>query len=77
MIATTANDENVMILMGGDFFYKNAYLNFKDLLKVIEMCNKVQEVNMSFIMSTPSRFTDALKKEEVTWPVFERDLIPY
>ena len=31
MIATTAsetetaNDENVMILMGGDFFYMNAY----------------------------------------------------
>ena len=41
---------------------------------MIEVCNKVQEVNMSFIMSTPSRFTDALKKEEVTWPVFEHDL---
>ena len=77
MIATTANDENVMILMGGDFFYMNAYQNFNELLKVIEVCNKVQEVNMSFIMSTPSRFTDALKKEEVTWPVFEHDLFPY
>ena len=28
-------------------------------------------------MSTPSRFTDALKAEQVKWPVFEGDLFPY
>jgi alpha-mannosidase len=28
-------------------------------------------------MSTPSRFTDALKAENVTWPVRTNDLFPY
>lgn len=28
-------------------------------------------------MSTPSRFTDALKAEKVTWPVRTDDLFPY
>lgn len=32
---------------------------------------------MTFIMSTPSRFTDALKKEKVTWPVKTDDIFPY
>ncbi len=58
-----ANNENVMILMGGDFTFMNAFQNFNELEKIIEICNKVQEVNMNFVMSTPSRFTDALKKE--------------
>lgn len=63
MIAMRANDENVMVLMGGDFTFMNAYQNFNELDKIIRICNQVQDVNMTFVMSTPSRFTDALKKE--------------
>jgi alpha-mannosidase len=45
---------------------------------MVEICNKVQEVNITFIMSTPSRFTDALKKENIAWPVVEGDpFLPY
>lgn len=32
---------------------------------------------MTFVMSTPSRFTDALKKENVKWPVKQDDIFPY
>ena len=72
-----ANDGNVMILMGGDFTYMNAYSSYNQLNKIINICNQVQKVNIKFIMSTPSRFTDALKAEQVKWPVFEGDLFPY
>jgi len=72
-----ANDGNVMILMGGDFTYMNAYSSYNQLMKIINICNQVQKVNINFIMSTPSRFTDALKAEQVKWPVFEGDLFPY
>lgn len=55
----------------------NAYQSLSDLQKMISICNKIQEVNISFVMSTPSRFTDALKAENVTWPVRTNDLFPY
>ena len=77
MIELRANDHNVMILMGGDFTFMNAYQSFSELQKIITICNQVQDVNIEFIMSTPSRFTDALKAENVTWPVREDDLFPY
>jgi len=32
---------------------------------------------MTFIYSTPSRFTDAVKAEKVNWPVRTDDLFPY
>jgi hypothetical protein len=71
------SDENIMILMGGDFSFMNAYTAFNELEKIVKDCNPLQNVNMSFVMSTPSRFTDALHKEEIKWPVFEGDLFPY
>jgi hypothetical protein len=46
------------------------------LEKLIKLGNAVQKVNITFVMSTPGRFTDALKKEKVTWPVKEDDMFP-
>ena len=64
-----ANDEHVMVLMGNEFTFLNAHANYNQLEKLIKVGNAIQEVNMTFIMSTPSRFTDALKKENAIWPV--------
>jgi len=77
MIATRKNDENIMVLMGDDFAYLDAFETFRKVEIMIKHANRLQEVNMTFIMSTPSRFTDALKKEKVTWPVKTDDLFPY
>jgi len=77
MIDMRANDEHVMILMGDDFTFMNAYQNYNELEKLIRIGNDIQEVNMTFVMSTPSRFTDALKSEKVKWPVKEDDIFPY
>ena len=70
------NNEHMMILMGDDFAFMNAYQNYNQLEKLIKIGNAVQTVNITFIMSTPGRFTDALKKEKVTWPVKTDDMFP-
>lgn len=77
MIDMRANDEHVMVLMGDDFTFMNAYQNFNALEKLIRVGNAIQEVNLTFVMSTPSRFTDAIKAEKVKWPVKEDDIFPY
>ena len=71
------NTENMMVLMGDDFAFMNAYQNYNQLETLIRVGNEIQKVNMTFIMSTPGRFTDALKKEKVNWPVKEDDIFPY
>jgi hypothetical protein len=47
------------------------------LEKLIEIGNKFQKHNMTFVMSTPGRYIDALKKENVSWPVKYGDFLPY
>lgn len=32
---------------------------------------------MTLVMSTPSMYTNALKKEKITWPVSYADQMPY
>jgi hypothetical protein len=44
---------------------------------IIELCNKYNTLNLKFIMSTPQTFVDALKKENVMWPVKKDDFYPY
>ena len=37
-----ANDEHVMVLMGNDFTFMNAYSNYKQLEKLIKVGNAIQ-----------------------------------
>jgi len=37
-----ANDEHVMVLMGNDFTFMNAYANYKQLEKLIKVGNAIQ-----------------------------------
>lgn len=67
-----------MYLFGDDFAYMNAYACFKNLESAIKAANKYGEgMNMTFVMSTPGRYVDALKKENVTWPVQYDDFMNY
>ena len=65
----TASKENVMYLYGDDFAYSNAYACFDQLKKMVKLGNKLNKHNIEFKISTPSRYVDALLKENVTWPV--------
>ena len=73
----TASDQNVMYLFGDDFAYMNAYSTYHQLEKLIEIGNKYNKQNITFVMSTPGRYVDALKKENVTWPIKYGDFMNF
>lgn len=67
-----------MMLYGDDFSFMNAYQSFHQLEKMIEIGNHFgKDYNMSFIMSTPSQYVDALKKENIKWPLKQGDFMNY
>lgn len=45
--------------------------------KIIKYINENNKYNMKLIMSTPETYIDALKKEQITWPVYYNDMFPY
>lgn len=56
-------------MMGDDFGYMDAFDSFKQVENLMDLCNIHNERNMTFVYSTPHYFVDALKKENITWPV--------
>jgi hypothetical protein len=66
-----------MYLFGDDFAFMNAYSSYHQLEKMIEIGNKYNKQNITFVMSTPGRYVDALKKENVTWPIKYGDFMSY
>ena len=66
-----------MYLFGGDFYFMDAYELYSSLEKLIEIGNRYNKQNITFVMSTPGRYVDALKKENVTWPIKYGDFLNY
>jgi hypothetical protein len=66
-----------LYLFGDDFAFMNAQASFHQIEKLIEIGNRYNKHNMTFVMSTPGRYVDALKKENVTWPVKYGDFMNY
>ena len=66
-----------MIPMGCDFAYQNAKEEFENLERIISYVNAHNHANMQFKLSTPSEFMEALKAENIEWPVKYDDTIPY
>lgn len=60
---------NLLVMMGDDFGYMDAFDSFKQVENLMDLCNIHNERNMTFVYSTPHYFVDALKKENITWPV--------
>lgn len=64
--------------MGDDFTCSNQYACFKQIDSLIDYCNENQKTNMSFIYSTPTKYVQSLKDENITWPVIKNhDFLPY
>jgi hypothetical protein len=64
-------------MWGNDFSFMNAGSQFKNLETIIELCNRLNTVNMVFVQSTPQTYVNALKAENIEWPTRSDDLIPY
>lgn len=72
----------IMILMGCDFTYENAFINFKNIDKLIAYANLKQINNgkVNLIYSTPACYTKAVNKEFLkmkTMPSRKGDFFPY
>jgi len=64
-------------MTGDDFAFMDAFDGFQQIDEFLDLCNKHNDRNMTFIYSTPSQFVEAVKKEDVTWPVYYGDMFPY
>jgi len=66
-----------MLMWGEDMSFMNAGAQFKSLETIIELANKINTVNLQFVQSTPQTYVNALKSENVEWPVKSEDFIQY
>lgn len=55
----------------------NAADNYNELEKAITWCNKYNTQNMKFVQSTPTTYINALKTENLEYPVRTQDGFPY
>jgi len=68
--------ENIIVPFGADFAYMNAMLNWEQIDSIVKYVNEQNKVNLTVIQSTPSAFIEALKKENIKYPVFNWDFVP-
>lgn len=69
--------QNILLPVGCDFSFQNAFLEYNNLEKLIDYANAHNKYNIEFRMSTPSEYLAALKKEHLKFPVATGDGIPY
>ena len=67
---------HLMIPWGGDFMYANAFLTYGSMDNQIDYFNKVYH-DITLIRSTPYMYLEALKAQEIEWPVKTDDMFPY
>ena len=65
-----------MIPWGDDFWYSNADLTFRNLENYIKYFNETYD-DITLLYSTPSEYINALKAEDIKWPVRYDDMFPY
>lgn len=65
-----------MMLMGGDFWYQNAYQNYENMDHMIEYMNKHYSDKYIFKYSTPAIYTKELNALNHTFPSKSDDLFP-
>ncbi|CAE7688933.1 unnamed protein product [Symbiodinium pilosum] len=73
--ASQTRGRHIMMTMGSDFQYEDAFTWFYNLDKLIQHVNADGRVHVFY--STPGRYVDAKKSEQVTWPLKEDDFFPY
>ena len=67
---------NIMMTMGSDFQYRNAYMWFKNLDKLIKYVNKA-DVGLNLFYSTPSCYLNAKHGETENLEEKSDDFFPY
>jgi len=77
VLSQQKSKKNVMILWGDDFSFQNAKAQYKNLELAMELANNYQKVNMEFVQSTPQTYVNALKAENLEYPVKTDDFFPY
>jgi len=76
MVATYRGN-HMFMPFGCDFTFANARMNFDFMDKMIKWFNAHNDQNITLLYSTPGEYIDALKHEDVTWPVKYDDMFPY
>jgi len=67
---------HILIPYGGDFWYGNAHMTFKNIDKLIKHYNAKYTDSVLFY-SNPSTYVDAVQATETTWSVKYDDMLPY
>ena len=67
---------NLLVPMGGDFFYKNAHKIFINTDRLIEYFNEEYD-DFELVYSTPGTYLKAVHDSKVTFPVKYGDQLPY
>ncbi|CAF1592796.1 unnamed protein product, partial [Adineta steineri] len=70
---------HIIMTFGGDFYYRNANENFKNLDKLIKYVNAQQAngSNINVFYSTPGCYLYALNKADRSWKSKTDDFFPY
>ena len=63
-------------MMGCDFTYANAQYNFKSIDRFIKYFND-HSPNITVFYSTPGQYLDAIKKQNLSYPIKTADMFPY
>ena len=66
----------MFVMMGCDFTYANAKFNFKPLDRFIKYFND-HSPNITVMYSTPGTYLDAIKQQNLSYPVKTDDMFPY
>ena len=57
--------------------FQQAEALFRGVDILIEKCNKIQKQNIRLQYSTPLEYYKAIEKENIEWPLLDRDFFPY
>jgi hypothetical protein len=68
--------DELFVMMGCDFTYANAHYNFKSVDRFIKYFND-HSPNITVFYSTPGQYLDAIKKQNLSYPVKTADMFPY
>ncbi|KAL7638179.1 UNVERIFIED_CONTAM: hypothetical protein RMT77_011804 [Armadillidium vulgare] len=68
---------NIILPLGGDFYYSKAENWFNNIDILIKYVNKQTEHGVNAFYSTPSCYLEALQNENLIWPSKTDDFFPY
>jgi lysosomal alpha-mannosidase len=68
--------DEVFVMMGNDFNYMDAHINYRNMDNLIESVNKYYGDKYEVVYSTPSEYVAAIAKYDVKWPTKYDDMMP-